>query len=318
MENLTKELREIAIPNRIKRLGIRLNDEMKQVFRDLKLNFEPKWFAVSHMLNEKNSASINEISSSLGLTHPGVIQLVNQMISKKLIESSIDQEDKRKRKIQLTEKGKAIFNSIHPVLEDMESSIKEISRITGYDILHVIESVENSLDAKNLYVRIIEKNKKRLLDAVEILRYSPHYKNYFRNLNYEWLEKYFAVEKEDEKILSDPEKEIINTGGEIFFARVDGEIIGTCAVIKVDKKTFELAKMAVTESAKGKQVGKKLALTAVGYAYSKGAKSIILETNVKLQAAIKLYESLGFRRVPNLRDSKYNRPTFRMELILKE
>ena len=66
----------------------------------------------------------------------------------------------------------------------------------------------------------MEKNKKRLLDSVEILRYSPRYKNDFMQLNYEWLNKYFRVEEEDKKILSNPEEVIINKGGEIFFARI--------------------------------------------------------------------------------------------------
>jgi len=33
------------------------------------------------------------------------------------------------------------------------------------------------------------------------------------------------------------------------------EIVGTCALIKTDDDTYELAKMAVTERARGKNIG---------------------------------------------------------------
>jgi len=38
-------------------------------------------------------------------------------------------------------------------------------------------------------------------------------------------------------------------------ARYNREIVGTCALIKTDDDTYELAKMAVTERARGKNIG---------------------------------------------------------------
>ena len=62
----------------------------------------------------------------------------------------------------------------------------------------------------------------------------------------EWLEKYFTVEPIDKEILNSPGEEVIKKGGEVFFALLDNEVVGTCAVIKVGRKTYELTKMAVT------------------------------------------------------------------------
>ncbi len=316
-QNINLELREATVSNRIKKLGERLNKETAKVFKELKLEFEPRWFVVSHFLHEKKSASINEISSAARLSHPAVIQIVNRMIKKKLIDPSTNSIDKRKRIVKLTTKGETVFNSIHPALNDLEVSIKEMNRSAGYDILHVVESFENVLNEKSLSERMLEKNKKRMMDSVEIIKYSPHYKEYFKQLNYEWLQKYLEVEKEDIKILSNPESEIIKKGGEVFFARYEGEIVGTCAAIKIDDESFELAKLGVTEKAQGKQIGKKLALAVVGFAYAKGARAVLLETTSSLKTAIHLYESLGFKYIPTEQKSKYSRPTFWMKLDLK-
>jgi DNA-binding MarR family transcriptional regulator/N-acetylglutamate synthase-like GNAT family acetyltransferase len=314
--DLIKQLGEIALGSRFKRLSDRFMNEVFNIYKAQKIDFEPKWFALTYYLYENDSASILELAASLGFSHPAIIQLINQMGKKKLIETFKDNNDKRKTMVKLTNNGRALFNSLQPLLSDIEGSIKEIIHSTGYDVLHVVESVEKTLDEKNLQTRTLEKTKKRMLDSVEILRYSSKYKESFRNLNYEWLEKYFNVEPADERLLSDPDKYIIEKGGEIFFARDNGEIVGTCAAIKIDKRTYELAKMAVTGKFQGKQIGKKLALAVIGFAYSKGAKTIILETNHKLQTAIKLYESLGFKYSNFNTESKYERQTFQMILEL--
>jgi DNA-binding MarR family transcriptional regulator/GNAT superfamily N-acetyltransferase len=311
-----KGLREAILPNRIKKLGEILNKDISQIYKSLNLKFEPKWFSICRYLIDKGSAPINEIATALELTHPAIIQLVNEMAENNILQTLRNNDDKRKRMVSLTKNGKEIFASISPLFDDIEESIIELGKSAGFDIFHFVDSFGKILEDRNLYKLVIDKHKKRLLDSVEVLRYSPKYKDDFRELNFEWISKYFEIEEEDRKILSNPEEMIISKGGEIFFARIDDEIVGTCAAVKVDKTTYELAKMAVTEKAQGKQAGKKLAFAVIGFAYSKGANSVILETNSGLHSAIRLYESIGFKNVPGTFDSKYSRSTFRMKLEL--
>ena len=187
---------------------------------------------------------------------------------------------------------------------------------TGLDIPDILEKLEMSLTQNSLNNRIRSFRKERIIKQVEILAYNKKYREHFKKLNYEWLSKYFEVEPEDEKILNNPEKEIIKKGGEIFFARIKGEIIGTCAVTQIDRNTYELAKMAVTDKAKGLQAGKKLALAVIGFVWSKKGKYVTLLTNRKLVSAITLYKSLGFETVPGNEESSYKRKVFRMTLEL--
>ena len=51
---------------------------------------------------------------------------------------------------------------------------------------------------------------------LKIIPFHSKYTQDFYNLNVEWLEKYFYVEPYDEKVLSNPQKHIIETGGYIF------------------------------------------------------------------------------------------------------
>lgn len=153
----------------------------------------------------------------------------------------------------------------------------------------------------------------------EIIDYTPDLKSRFRELNHEWLNKFFKVEKEDEFILDNPEEYIINKGGFILFARMGGVICGTVAANKVNGGVYELTKMAVTENYQGKGIGKKLAIETINRIKKLGAKKIYLETSRELENAVALYHKLGFKETEYGAGSqtRYERPTIKMELALK-
>lgn len=94
--------------------------------------------------------------------------------------------------------------------------------------------------------------------------------------------------------LRDPEGKIVRPGGQVFFAVSDGEVIGTCSAIPQDDGSFELAKLAVTEKAQGRGLGRKLAERVLAFAVDAGAPRVTLSSSSRLGPALKLYESLGF------------------------
>lgn len=154
------------------------------------------------------------------------------------------------------------------------------------------------------------------MDSIDIIEYQEQYKCYFINLSYEWLEKYVSIEAEDERILNYPKETILDGGGLIFFAKYNNKIVGTVSLIKIDRDTFELAKLAVTEQYQGQKIGSKLIEKCIQTAQLKKAKKIILYTNHILTAAIYLYNSFGFKEIPE-RFNKYIEADIKMELYLK-
>jgi GNAT superfamily N-acetyltransferase len=133
---------------------------------------------------------------------------------------------------------------------------------------------------------------------IEILNWSPDLTPHFVRLNKQWIEHYFRLEQCDLKILGDPKGVIIDNGGQIFFARLDSQIIGCCALIHhPDEETYELAKMAVDPEAQNCGAGFKLGRALISYAKNLGVDKIFLEANTKLAASVHLYEKLGFRPV---------------------
>jgi GNAT superfamily N-acetyltransferase len=153
--------------------------------------------------------------------------------------------------------------------------------------------------------------------TIEIIDYQPQYHEDFKRLNYEWIEKYFSLEASDHQSLDRPEAEIINPGGHIYLAIDQGKVVGTCALKKRDQQSFDLVKMAVTETAQGKGVGRLLGEAAIAKARELGGRSIFLESNTVLTPAISLYQKLGFQKIVG-QSSPYKRCNIQMELKLME
>ena len=311
------ELELFSFGNSIKKLGASIQRDVAEACKNRDSRVDPKLFPVLYLLQKFEKSTVQKLAENLQITHPAVIQILNKLKELNFIGTMSGLQDKRQTYARLTENGKELLNNWLELYSDIENVNKEIIEESGYDVLNMINSIYNLLNQKNYKQRLDEKVKKRIMSQVKIITYNKKYKKYFKHLNYEWLEQYFFVEPEDDKLLNDPEKFIIKKGGQIFFARINNKIIGTCAAIKIDRYTFELSKMAVTKQAQGKQAGKKLALSVIGFAFSKKAKFVTLLTNKKLFPAINLYKQLGFEIEYEEVKSNYERKIFRMTLLLQ-
>ena len=314
--DLIKHLGELAFATRLKRLAESLQADVGRVYREMNIDFEPKWFTMLYALYHNDKMSVVELASLLGLSHPAIIQFGEQMQTKKIVVFVKDKNDGRKKMIQLTAKGRNIFEGIEPVLHEIEIANRQFLRETGTDVLGVIERMEKQLKLKSMYQRVNERLAENFRKEVEIVTYKPELKKHFNRLNTEWLMRYFKVEPVDEQILRHPEKEILNKDGEIFFALHDSQVIGTCAVKKSGPDTYELLKMAVTEKFQSQGVGKMLLGRVVEYAKSKKAKTLELDTSRKLEVAMKLYESYGFSISESDASVSYERVTVKMVMDL--
>jgi putative acetyltransferase len=138
----------------------------------------------------------------------------------------------------------------------------------------------------------------------------------FRRLNLDWIERLFAVEEPDRKVLDDPEQAIVAKGGMIFFALDGDAVIGTVAMVRITDARYELAKMAVASSHQRRGIGELLGQACKEWAAGRGVQTIFLETNSRLANAIRLYERLGFRHAVDPHPSDYARADVYMELAI--
>lgn len=150
---------------------------------------------------------------------------------------------------------------------------------------------------------------------IRLLPFAPQYAVAFKALNLAWIKKHWEPEPQDFEALDDPQNKIINTGGYIVFALEGDKVLGTCALVKKDNTSYELAKMAVSDSAQGRGIGFMLGEAIIKRAKELGVKRVYLESNTILTPAINLYRKLGFTEFAG-ETSPYQRCNIQMELFL--
>jgi len=282
------------------------------IYKTYNIPFNPKWFPLVFHLKTMGEANIKEISSSLGFSHPAIILIIKELEKEGLVISYVDEKDKRKRMVKLTDKAHQLIVKMEPVWQKIKATMSQVLKENDIELLKDLQKLETVFDQTSFYHRIMKTP--QTTSQVEIRAYSSELKSYFRTLNEEWISKYFEIEPSDLKVLLDPETAIINKGGHILFALDGEEVIGTCALIKNQGNSYELAKMAVTEKARGKKAGEKLGVAILEKAKEIGAEMVYLVSNRTLIPAVKLYEKLGFVEVPMDPNNEYKRSDIKMEI----
>lgn len=312
--DLLMESAELGLGSRLKRLSERLYAEVEAVYAARRVDMNPRMFPLVFVLRRREQIGIVELADALGVTHAAVSVMVKKAKAEGLVSVAIPEHDERCRLVCLTKQGAALVKKLEPVWVDLQAVLKKLLVTEAPDFLAAVSAIEASLDRAPLVQRLQSGEGQ---SDVEVLLWDPAYAASFRDLNVEWIEKFFKVEDSDEKVLGNPQEEIIERGGMIFFARASGIVAGTTAVTPIGKGVWELSKMAVTPLVRGRGIGKQLLRAAIAWVREQGGSSIYLETSSKLGPAQKLYRSLGFRECEPLHKTAYARVDVYMKLELK-
>jgi DNA-binding MarR family transcriptional regulator/GNAT superfamily N-acetyltransferase len=310
-------LGELALGSRLKRLSDQIMRDGSKIYQDSGIDFEPRWFPVFYSISKRSPRGVTEIAKDLGISHAAVSQVVRELLKKGLLEAVKDELDGRRRLLSLSVEGQSLLPDIQEVWNDISEAIHQMINEHQANIIDCIREVERSFEKSSLHQRVAKITQDRCMDQVDIVEYQSRYKAYFKKLNYDWIRKYFELEEMDEVVLTNPDQ-IIKDGGAILFAKLNNRVVGTCALIKIDNETYELAKMAVAEEYQGRHIGKKLGLSAIEKSVQLGAKKLMLESNKKLIPALNLYRKLGF--IPVCSDhhkSMYQRANITMQMTLQ-
>lgn len=138
--------------------------------------------------------------------------------------------------------------------------------------------------------------KRATMTGLRIIDYRPELAHAFHDINAEWITAMFAMEPHDCDVLENPDHFIIAPGGTILFVEAEGlGIVGTCALMPAGHGAWELTKMGVLESARGRKAGEFLLTAILQRAVAMSdVEELFLLTSKKCAAAIHLYEKAGF------------------------
>ena len=138
-----------------------------------------------------------------------------------------------------------------------------------------------------------------------IISYDPKYKQAFYEITMAWLAKDFTVEPQHTDMLLNPERVLLEQGGDVFFALEENRAVGTVAIKSHGNGVYELTKLGVDPAAKGGGHGRKLCERVIEFFLEKKGNRLFLESHSILTAAIALYKKLGFKVATNPNGGEY-------------
>jgi ribosomal protein S18 acetylase RimI-like enzyme len=314
MENddFLRELGNLAVVTRLKRVSDAMLHDGRRMYKELGMDIEPNWFVMFRLLQKHGKLGVTDIADRIGMAHPSVISIVNKMIKADYLREEKSPGDNRKRMLLLTERAKQEMPRFEHVWLAGTAGVKRMMQ--DVDMLAFLDTLESRVAERGFRNRTLDELKR--LPAVEIIEFDEKYADDFGRLNYEWIAKNYTIEKHDREVLDHPMEVIIEPGGKIFFALVDGVAAGTVALIPMGENDLELTKMAVAPVYRGLGLGDKLMQACVDHGRKMGKRALILESNTKQMAAINLYRKFGFVETPLDPNSEYQRANIRMERIL--
>jgi DNA-binding MarR family transcriptional regulator len=291
------DLGELFLGSRLKRLAERLQADAARVAQAAGLSIQPSQFPLLAAIDRYGPLTVGDAAEALGLSQPAVTRGATGLIESGLIEAERSDADLRQKRLHLSEAGRAAMaESKRAMWPQLDGAVKQICAPLSGSFLDQIAQIEAALERTPL-----EERARRWTPPLRLREYEDALAEDFYRINAEWISSMFRLEENDIQILTRPRELIVDRGGTVLFVEAEGlGIVGTCALIRIEEGVFELTKMGVLESARGRKAGEFLLAATLERARALGIGTLYLLTNSDCASAIHLYEKLGFEHDPEI------------------
>ncbi len=296
--NFLHSQNELALGSRFKAVSERLYAVANSAYRASGVDLDAHWFPVLRYLQVKGPAGVTEIAAAIGQTHPAVSQLAAKLHREGWLVRRADPADARRSLLELSAAAEARLDRLGPVWCAIRRGAQAAARRASGDLIGALSGFEADLASGRVEAEILAQRERLLAATIEVLPYRDEWAPHFERINLEWLQRWFTVEAVDREVLAKPREYVIAAGGEILFAILDGEVIGTCALLREAPGVYELSKMAVESGFRGYGAGRRLLDAAIAAYRARGGTNLFLESSLRLKPALALYESAGFVHHP--------------------
>lgn len=154
------QLGPLGLASRLRRLTEKMTQEASLLYRELDLAFEPRWFPVYYLLARQPSLGIVEIARMLGVSHPAVHHISNELIRAGLVIAVKDSTDRRKRLLCLSEEGRQLLPTLEAIWDTIRQASTDLLAESPHDLLLALNAFEQAYRQKNLRTRFFERQAK--------------------------------------------------------------------------------------------------------------------------------------------------------------
>ena len=289
--DILRDLGPLALGSRLKRLADRLLADAARIHRESEHHLPPGQFPLIAALDRFGAMTVNDAAAALGVSQPAAPRAAAEAAKCGLVASEASVKDGRVRTLSLTSFGAmSVAQMKREMWPRVEAAARDLLRGTSGRLLDDVSALEDLLAERSLLERYTDR-------SLRILEYSDDLATAFLESNELWIRDMFTLEAHDRHVLEHPRETIIDPGGHILFVQeLDGPVLGTCALQHDDEGLVELTKMGVIPESRGKGAGEFLLRAALERVRELGLEDrLYLLTNARCEAAIHLYEKVGFQ-----------------------
>ncbi|WP_225207334.1 bifunctional helix-turn-helix transcriptional regulator/GNAT family N-acetyltransferase [Novosphingobium huizhouense] len=290
MADVLADMGPSFLGSRLRRLAERLQSGATQVIDEAGLPLQPAHMVVLAALRT-GPMTVGQLAEAAGISQPGMTRSIGQLEQQGIVAEEPG-GDQRTRRMALTPAGReAARRAAADMWPRIGMAVEDILGEGTRRFMAELAAIERALDAAS----IAERASRMTPQGLTLLEYDDTLAADFHDINAQWITAMFALEPTDRDVLENPRARIIDGGGTILFVAAPGlGVVGTCALQQTGKGKFELTKMGVRESARGLKAGEFLLAAMIERARAMGAELLYLLTNRRCEAAVHLYEKLGF------------------------
>jgi len=155
--DFVESLGMLTLDHRFKRMMQRLLGEADDIYRALGLPMKARWCSTLLLLEEEGGLTVTEVADRLRLSHPAVVQILEDMASTGLVRKTQDKRDGRRRLLSLTAKGRRWMPVLRRVWDELERAQAEAFGATGCDMLAILAAADAELDRKSVSKRVLDR-----------------------------------------------------------------------------------------------------------------------------------------------------------------
>ena len=148
------ELAELVIASRLRRLSDQYWQGVTVLYRESGIDFEVKWATVFLLIARQGPVSVTEVADRLGVTHPAVIQIVNELVKQDLIRSVKSDDDSRKRMLMLSPAGEAMIPQMQPLWDAVVAVNRAMFGRQTHSLLLALDETERQLAEQSFANRV--------------------------------------------------------------------------------------------------------------------------------------------------------------------
>lgn len=295
-DDILAEVGHVFLGSRLKRLAERLQIDAGKIVRSQGFDFQPSQFALLAAIDRNGPLTVGQAVEAMGLSQPAITRSMTGLVDLGYVATVQSQTDRRQKTMQFTARGAEEFNRARTAIwPGMDAAISALCAGLSGTLLDQVAQLEGKLANMPLDHRFRQQRHLFGEESLEIVEYSDELAPLFQSINAEWIETMFEMEDADRETLEHPREKVITPGGTILFVQAAGlGIVGACALLKSGKGSYELTKMGVLDSARGRKAGEFLLKHMIERARAMKVETLYLLTNTKCAAAIHLYEKAGF------------------------